>query len=72
MKRRAFITLLGGAAAWPSAARPQQPGKVPVLGFLHVGSAEALPYVVTSFRQGLKDTGYSVSKTADAPGECQG
>jgi putative ABC transport system substrate-binding protein len=58
LRRRQFITLLGGAAAWPLAARAQQPGKVPVLGFLHVGSAEAFPYVVTAFRQGLKDTGF--------------
>jgi putative ABC transport system substrate-binding protein len=58
MTRREFISLLAGAAAWPLAARAQQPGKVPVVGFLHVGSADAFPYVVTAFRQGLKDTGF--------------
>ena len=58
MRRREFITLLGGAAAWPLAARAQQPTK-PVVGVL---SAE-WPNAVTAdrlraFRQGLNDTGY--------------
>jgi putative ABC transport system substrate-binding protein len=56
MRRREFITLLGGATAWPVAAYAQQPG-LPVVGFLHVASPGAFPHLLAGFRQGLKDAG---------------
>jgi len=57
MKRRDFITLIGGAAVWPIAATAQQPG-MPVVGFLHPSSPDAYSDRLRAFRQGLKDAGF--------------
>jgi putative ABC transport system substrate-binding protein len=62
MKRRDFITLLGGAASWPLAARAQPvAGKVPLIGFLQFGGTTEN---IAAFMQGLRDAGYIDGRSA--------
>jgi putative tryptophan/tyrosine transport system substrate-binding protein len=61
MNRREFITLLGGAATWPLAARAQQPA-IPVIGFLSSLSAPVTSKRIASFGHGLSETGYAVGR----------
>ena len=62
MRRREFITLLGGVAAWPLAARAQQ-SAIPVVGYLNNGSPESDASRLTGLRRGLNQTGYVEART---------
>ena len=63
MRRREFITLLGGMVAWPLPLRAQQPAKVPRIGFLRFGPASAYADRVEALRTGLRDLGYIEGKS---------
>ena len=63
MRRRDFITLLGGAAAWPLAARAQQPGKLPTIGYLGGGGPISLRAQVDAFVQRLRELGWIEGRT---------
>src|SRR5438034_10199022 len=65
MRRREFITLLGGAAAWPLTARAQQ-SSIPVVGFLYPGVPELSTGIVAAFRKGLGEVGASSSGSSAA------
>ena len=63
MRRREFITLLGGAAAWPLAARAQPTGKLPIIGFLGTNTASAQRQWTDAFLQRLRELGWIEGRT---------
>jgi putative ABC transport system substrate-binding protein len=67
LRRRAFISLLGGAAAaWPLAARAQQPARLPRIGILWPNPVTASGHFVDSFRQGLGELGSVITAAPEA------
>jgi hypothetical protein len=69
MQRREFITLLGGtAAAWPLAARSQQSGRLPTIGFVGGATASAWTNWSAAFVQRLRELGWSEGRTVPVPG----
>src|SRR5262245_50668760 len=63
LKRREFITLLGGAATWPLTARAQQPGKLPTIGFLGANNATFERASIDAFVQRLRELGWIENRT---------
>jgi len=63
MKRREFITLIGGAAAWPLAARAQQPAKLPTIGFLGAATPAAWSVFIVTFVRRLRELGWIEGRT---------
>src|SRR2546425_5805499 len=63
MRRREFITLLGGAAAWPLAARAQQPGKLPTMGIIGSGTPATQGHWYAAFVQRLRELGWIDGRT---------
>ena len=63
MNRRQMIAALGGAAAWPVAARAQQPAKLPIIGFLGAGTASAMSQWTAAFVQRLRELGWIEDRT---------
>jgi putative tryptophan/tyrosine transport system substrate-binding protein len=62
MRRREFIAALSSAAAWPFAARAQQPA-MPVIGFLSGASSETMRQLVAAFHRGLADAGFAAGRS---------
>src|SRR5215468_11878230 len=65
LQRRRFITLLGGAAAWPLAARAQHRGKIPRVGFMGNSTAALEANLIGPFREGLREHGYEEGRNVE-------